>query len=161
LILACLAEGMSVREIEERYGSFGIPQGRDAERPPILVDSGLWIDYCKGLATAQPEKLDSLPGSEPLAIGDLILTEVLQGFADESGFQRRLENADRADRRRVGREEIAIQAARNFRALRNAGVTVRKTVDTVIAARCIESGHELLHEDRISIRSSSTWVCAS
>jgi predicted nucleic acid-binding protein len=46
----------------------------------ILVDSSVWIDYFKGTITAQTEKLDSLLGHEPLAIGDLILTEVLQGF---------------------------------------------------------------------------------
>jgi predicted nucleic acid-binding protein len=48
----------------------------------------------------------------------------------------------------LGGQETAIQAARNFRALRKRGVTVRKTIDTVIATRCIESGHDLLHSDR-------------
>jgi predicted nucleic acid-binding protein len=48
----------------------------------------------------------------------------------------------------LGGQEIAIQAAKNFRALRKLGVTVRKTIDTVIATRCIESGYELLHNDR-------------
>jgi predicted nucleic acid-binding protein len=44
--------------------------------------------------------------------------------------------------------EIAIQAAKNFRLLRTHGVTVRKTIDTVIATRCIQSGYDLLHNDR-------------
>ena len=48
----------------------------------------------------------------------------------------------------LGGQEIAIQAARNFRALRRLGVTVRKTIHTVIATRCIESEYELLHNDR-------------
>ena len=48
----------------------------------ILVDSSVWIDYFKGTITPQTEMLDRLLGREPLAIGDLILTEVLQGFAD-------------------------------------------------------------------------------
>ena len=48
----------------------------------------------------------------------------------------------------LGGHEIAIQAARNYRALRGLGVTVRKTIDTVIATRCIESGYDLLHTDR-------------
>jgi predicted nucleic acid-binding protein len=47
----------------------------------------------------------------------------------------------------LGGQEIAIQAAKNFRALRRLGVTVRKTIDTVIATRCIESGYDLLHND--------------
>jgi predicted nucleic acid-binding protein len=48
----------------------------------------------------------------------------------------------------LGGKEIAIQAAKNFRALRRRGVTVRKTIDTVIATRCIEGGYDLLHNDR-------------
>jgi len=48
----------------------------------------------------------------------------------------------------LGGQEIAIQAAKNFRALRRRGVTVRRTIDTVIATRCIESGYTLLHNDR-------------
>ena len=114
----------------------------------ILVDSSVWIDYFKGLVTAQTEKLDSLLGSEPLAIGDLILTEVLQGFADDREFNDAMKMLTALTVVELGGEEIAIQAARNFRALRNAGVTVRNPIDTVIATRCIESGYELLHDGR-------------
>ena len=53
----------------------------------ILVDSSVWIDYFKGLRTRQVDRLDSLLGSEPLAIGDLILAEVLRGFSDDSAFE--------------------------------------------------------------------------
>ena len=59
----------------------------DEERPLILVDSSEWIDYFRGSITAKAEKLDQLLGSEPLAIGDLILMEVLEGFTDERSFQ--------------------------------------------------------------------------
>ena len=114
----------------------------------ILVDSSVWIDYFNGAITPQTERLDSLHGREPLAIGDLILTEVLQGFAREKAFnaaRKMLTSLTVVD---LGGQEIAIQAARNFRALRNLGVTVRKTIDSVIAPRCIESGYELLHADR-------------
>ena len=113
-----------------------------------LVDSSVWIDYFNGTITAQTERLDRLLDLEPLAIGDLILTEVLQGFDNERDFN---------DARRMltsllvvelGGQEIAIQAARNFRALRRLGVTVYKTIDTVIATRCIESEYDLLHNDR-------------
>ena len=48
----------------------------------------------------------------------------------------------------LGGRQIALQAAKNFRALRKLGVTVRKTIDTVIATRCIASGYTLLHNDR-------------
>ena len=114
----------------------------------ILVDSSVWIDYFKGTTTAQTEKLDRLLGQEPLAIGDLILTEVLQGFSNERDFNLARKMLKSLTVVHVGGQEIAIQAAQNFRALRYAGVTVRKTIDTVIATRCIESGYDLLHNDR-------------
>ena len=114
----------------------------------ILVDSSVWIDYFRGSVTKQTEKLDLLLGSEPLAIGDLILTEVLQGFVDERDFNRARRMLSALTLVELGGEGVAIQAARNFRVLRSLGVTVRKTIDTVIATRCIESGYDLLHSDR-------------
>jgi len=114
----------------------------------ILVDSSVWIDYFKGAVTAQTEKLDKLLGEEPLAIGDLILTEVLQGFADERDFNEARKMLASLTVIELCGREIAIRAAINFRTLRNLGVTVRKTIATVIATRCIESGYHLLHSDR-------------
>ena len=114
----------------------------------ILVDSSVWIDYFKGTITAQTGKLDTLLGNEPLAIGDLILVEVLQGFADDRDFTEATRMLTSLTVVELGGQEIAIQAARNFRKLRKLGVTIRKTIDTVIATRCIESGYKLLHNDR-------------
>jgi len=114
----------------------------------ILVDSSVWIDYFRGIFTAQTEKLDKLLGEEPLAIGDLILTEVLQGFDDEQDFNDARKMLSSLMIVELGGKEIAIQAAKNFRALRRRGVTIRKTIETVIATRCIESGYDLLHSDR-------------
>jgi predicted nucleic acid-binding protein len=114
----------------------------------ILVDSSVWIDYFNGTITAQTEKLDSLLGNEPLAVGDLILTEVLQGFADERDFNHARRMLTSLIVVELGGQRIAIQAAKNFRVLRNRGITVRKTIDTVIATRCIEGGFTLLHNDR-------------
>lgn len=114
----------------------------------ILVDSSVWIDYFRGSITAQTEKLDRLLGSEPLAIGDLILTEVLQGFAAERDFNAARKIMTALTVVELGGQKVAIQAARNFRALRKVGVTIRKTIDTVIATRCIESGYDLLHDER-------------
>ena len=104
----------------------------------ILVDSSVWIDYFRGTVNSQTEKLDRLLGHEHLATGDLILTEVLQGFAEERDFnaaRKMLTSLQVVD---LGGQEVAIQAARNFRTLRGLGVTVRKTIDTVIATWCIE-----------------------
>lgn len=114
----------------------------------ILVDSSVWIDYFRGTPTPQTNELDSLLGSEPLAIGDLILAEVLQGFAtdrafnDARGLMSALEMVD------LGGSDLAVEAAMNFRRLRAKGVTVRKTIDTIIATRCITSDFQLLHNDR-------------
>ena len=113
-----------------------------------LVDSSVWIDYFKGLITPQTEKLDELLESELLAIGDLILTEVLQGFAVETDFNEAKKLLTSLTVVDLGGQEIAIQAATNYRSLRKLGVTIRKTIDTLIATRCIESGYTLLHDDR-------------
>jgi len=114
----------------------------------ILVDTSVWIDYFNGTITPQTEKLDRLLGQQPLAIGDLILTEVLQGFDNEQDFNDVRQMLTSLTVVELGGQAIAIQAAKNFRALRGLGVTVRKTIDTVIATRCIESGYDLLHNDR-------------
>ena len=114
----------------------------------ILVDSSVWIDYFQGTITAQTEKLDRLLGHEPLAIGDLILAEVLQGFDSDRDFHNAMQMLTTPMVVELGGKEIAIQAAKNFRALRRRGVTVHKSIDTVIATRCIESGYDLLHSDR-------------
>jgi predicted nucleic acid-binding protein len=114
----------------------------------ILVDSSVWIDYFRGSATRQTDKLDALLGVEPVAIGDIILTEVLQGFARDRDFDVALRLMSSLEFIEIAGRDIAVIAAHNFRALRLRGVTVRKTVDTLIATRCIESGHTLLYSDR-------------
>nr|WP_211162989.1 PIN domain nuclease [Aromatoleum diolicum] len=113
-----------------------------------MVDSSVWIDYFRGAATPEAEKLDSLLGSEPVATGDLILTEVLQGFGSDREFNEAKRLLTSLDVVELGGQEIAIQAAKNFRSLRARGITVRKTIDTVIATRCIESDYALLFSDR-------------
>ena len=114
----------------------------------ILVDSSVWIDYFRGDATREAERLDALLGAEPLAIGDLILVEVLQGFADDKEFKQAHKLLTSLVPVDLGGHGIAVQVAKNCRTLREIGVTVRKTIDTVIATRCIEDGYTLLHRDR-------------
>lgn len=114
----------------------------------ILVDSSVWIDYFRGTVTPQTEKLDDLLGGELVAIGDLMLTEVLQGFPAERDFSVARKMLISLTVVELGGQEIAIQAAKNFRELRVLGVTIRKMIDTIIATRCIESGYNLLHNDR-------------
>jgi len=112
-----------------------------------LVDSSVWIDYFRGVSTPQTEWLDASLGTEPVATGDLILTEVLQGFLSDRDFnqaEKLLVSLAIID---LGGRRVAIQAAKNFRTLRARGITVRKTIDTVIATRCIEIGFPLLFSD--------------
>lgn len=114
----------------------------------ILVDSSVWIDFFRGNSTPQTRVLDAILGREPLAIGDLILTEVLQGFRLDRDFyqaQRLLSSLTVID---LGGQAVAIQAAQNFRVLRLFGVTIRKTIDTVIATRCINDDYALLYRDK-------------
>ncbi|MFN5802251.1 MAG: PIN domain nuclease [Burkholderiales bacterium] len=114
----------------------------------ILVDSSVWVDYLRGKATHQTEKLDMLLGTEPLAIGDLILAEVLQGCMTDKEFNAVKRSLATLDFVVLGVEEVAVEAAKNFRKLRVKGITVRKTIDTIIATRCIVSGYRLLHNDK-------------
>lgn len=114
----------------------------------IVVDSSVWIDYFRGAPTPEADTLDQLLAAEPLAIGDLMLAEVLQGFGPDRDFDRALQLLDGVTVIDIGGRDIAIQAARNFRRLRTLGVTVRKTIDTLIATRCIADGHALLYSDR-------------
>jgi len=114
----------------------------------ILVDSSVWIDYFRGVATPQTDRLDALLGTEPLATGDIVLTEVLQGFDLERDFDSALRLLTLLSVIEIVGHDVAVQAARNFRVLRSQGVTVRKTIDTLIATRCIMGGHVLLYSDR-------------
>jgi predicted nucleic acid-binding protein len=114
----------------------------------ILVDSSVWIAHLRGHRTPATSKLEVAAGREPLLIGDLILLEVLQGARDESHAQR----IERGLRRYLVVSlldaDLASRAARNYRTLRELGVTIRKTADLIIATFCIENRHALLHDDR-------------
>ena len=114
----------------------------------ILVDSSVWIDFFRGTRTSEAERLDVLLGTTRIAVGDLILAEVLQGVRDEREFQQVRKTLDSFEQVDLVGRDIAIQAAKNFRKLRDLGLTVRKTIDTLIATWCIESNYALLHSDR-------------
>ena len=114
----------------------------------IVVDSSVWIDFFNGFSTPEVDQLDALLGVTPLAIGDLILVEVLQGFRNER---------DVATARQLFRSLALLpllegsnpwKAADNYRQLRRKGITVRKTIDGIIATACIEANLPLLFSDR-------------
>ena len=114
----------------------------------IMVDSSVWIDYFNGKNTIQTDFLNRILGNEDVCVGDLILTEVLQGFSLEKdaevahGLFNDLLLFDL-----VGKE-IAFDAAKNYRELRKSGVTIRKTIDMLIGTFCINRNIKLLHCDR-------------
>lgn len=114
----------------------------------ILVDSSVWIDFFRNQPTPQAEWLDRNLGIEGVLVGDLILAEVLQGFKDDRGFNEARRMLGQLKQVTLGGEDLAVDAARYFRKLRTKGVTVRGTIDVIVATRCLLDGFRLLHSDR-------------
>ncbi|PZX59840.1 hypothetical protein LV84_01049 [Algoriphagus ratkowskyi] len=114
----------------------------------ILVDSSVWIDYFNGRENVQTDFLDRSLGTEIICTGDLIMTEVLQGFTSDKSFSEALDIFEDLHFFHFGGKELAVTTAHNFRFLRKKGVTIRKTIDSVIATFCIKNEIELLHNDK-------------
>lgn len=114
----------------------------------ILVDSSVWIDFFNGADTPQVTLLDNKLGDTAILVGDLILTEVLQGFKSNKDFEMAKQALERFQLREMVGKDIALRSAENYRRLRKSGITVRKTIDVVIATFCIENNVALLHSDR-------------
>ena len=114
----------------------------------ILVDTSVWIDFFRGADTPEADRLDKLLGVQQVITGDLILAEVLQGFVSERDFNQGRKLFASIPLIPLVGEDIAVQAARNFRKLRTLGITIRKTIDTLIATSCIEKELTLLYSDR-------------
>lgn len=114
----------------------------------IVVDSSVWIGYFNGVASRETDLLDALLAAELLIVGDLILAEVLQGFRDDEDHRRAEAALSVLDFRPMVGREIALKSALNYRLLRRRGVTVRKTIDVIIATFCIENDLSLLHDVR-------------
>ena len=114
----------------------------------ILVDSSVWIDYFNGAQSSQAEWLDFSLGNIPIIIGDLILTEVLQGFQNEKDFKIAKGLLLGIPFMAMGGQSLALESAMNYRYLRKKGVTVRKNIDIIIGTFCIHNQFTLLHSDR-------------
>ena len=114
----------------------------------ILVDSSVWIDFFNGTSSAETNYLDSLLGKEPVGLGDLVLIEVLQGFRRDQDYNTVKGLLTSLTVFTLGGQDIAIKSADNFRLLRKNGVTVRKTIDVLIASFCIGKNLPLLHSDK-------------
>jgi hypothetical protein len=114
---------------------------------PVLVDTSVWIDFFRSRATPQVTRLKELLGQQEILLGDLILAEILQCVREHEVA--RVEKAFAAFRvvSLVG-EVVARQSDGHYRTLRSRGITVRKTIDCLIATWCIRNGTPLLHADR-------------
>ncbi len=114
----------------------------------FVVDSSVWIDYFNGRQSIETETLDRALGREVIVIGDIILAEVLQGFRHDRDYLQAKARLRHFPIVPMLGETMAITAADNYRRLRKQGVTVRKTIDVIIASYCIEQALPLLYSDR-------------
>ena len=114
----------------------------------VVVDTTVWIDYLGGVTNPHSMWLDRELGNKPLALTDLIYCEVLQGIRSDATFLNVRRNLELLPIFQTGGVLLAFAAAENYRYLRTHGVTIRKTIDSLIATFCLETGHELLHRDR-------------
>lgn len=114
----------------------------------IVVDTSVWIDYFNGRDTPETERLDGLLGHEPLGIGDLILTEVLQGFRVDRDYRIARSLLTSLMLFDMAGVENALRSAEQYRLLRRRGITIRSTVDVIIATACIVEDYALLFSDR-------------
>ncbi len=114
----------------------------------IIVDSSVWVDYFNGKISKETDSLDAMLGNQEILIGDLILTEILQGFQEDRLFREAQSMLEGFPVVPMLGLALAIQSATNYRKLRKRGVTVRKTIDVMIGTYCIEKRIPLLYADR-------------
>jgi predicted nucleic acid-binding protein len=114
----------------------------------IAVDSSVWIDWIRRNDGDATEKLRRILNKEDIAVGDVVLLEILQGARDDlhaSKIERMLGDCVPVE---MLSRSLAVIAAANFRTLRGKGVTIRKAPDIIIGTWCIENNCPLLHSDR-------------
>jgi predicted nucleic acid-binding protein len=114
----------------------------------VIADTSIWIDYFRGVESRETDLLNTLLDEERIATGDLIIAELMQGFRTKSQITTATQIINRLEYYDLCGREISYKAAENYRLLRKKGVTVRKTIDTLIGTFCIEKNFKLLHNDR-------------
>jgi predicted nucleic acid-binding protein len=113
-----------------------------------LVDTSVWIDFLRGIDSPHCRALHKLiEDEEDIAITEIILTEILQGIKEDKDFQTLMDYLLEFPIYKPKGTETYLEAAQIFRDCRRRGKTVRKTVDCIIAAICIENNLALLHKD--------------
>ncbi len=114
----------------------------------IFVDSSVWIDYFNGNDTSEADRLDLILGVTPVCTGDIVLVEVLQGFRRDKDFEIAKELLNSLRIFNIIDAESAFESAGNFRSLRKRDITIRKTIDVIIATFCIKNDIPLLFSDK-------------
>jgi len=114
----------------------------------IVADTSVWIDYLKGIEAPHTEILDQELLNNRIITGDIIIAEFLQGFKNEKDYIQAKNIMNALEYHDFVGKNIAFKAAQNFRKLRKKGITVRKTIDVIIATFCIENNLQLIHNDR-------------
>ena len=114
----------------------------------IIADTSVWIDYFKGIDRPETVLLDEKLDSDLVAIGDLILLEILQGFKSDKDYKLAKNNLLLLEQYNFLNGDLALKASDNYRKLRKKGITITKTNDVIIASYCIEHKIPLLFSDR-------------
>lgn len=113
----------------------------------LVVDTTVWVDYFNGQVNPETEYLDHALTEELILVGDLILAETLRGFRSDKDFQQAQVALAKFEQAEMVNIQLAQQSAKQYRTLRKKGITVRKTIDCLIATFCIAENHSLLHRD--------------
>ena len=113
----------------------------------ILVDTSVWIDYFDGAITPRTDYLHEALGWGPVAVADLIIAEVLQGFSRESDWETVRQALLKFQVYNLGGLDLAIRSAVNQRILRSKGAPLPDAVDCLLATLCIQKNIALLHSD--------------
>ena len=113
----------------------------------IIADSSAWIDYFRGIDVPHTNKLDMALGTDEIFMGDLIVTEIMQGARTEKSITQIKDVISKMQCVNMVGQIVAYQSAANYRFLRSKGITVRKTIDMLIGTYCIISNASLIHND--------------
>lgn len=114
----------------------------------IIVDTSVWVDFFNGKSTEKTDILDTALGEDEVAIGDLILLEILRGFRADKDYNTAKKHLTELRIYNMLTPELSLKAAANYRSLRKKGITIRKTADVIIATFCIEHSLPLLYSDK-------------
>jgi len=114
----------------------------------ILADSSIWIDFFNDNKHIKVDAFVEYLSREKIITADLVVAEVLQGFRKDHDFFTALEIFKTIPCYSIGGKELAIKSAANFRVLRKKGITIRKTIDMLLATYCMENKISLIHNDR-------------